>query len=174
MFAGGGRDTVRENFISSGHCLVLIPAPADGVVYRCFQRIAQVWQDRITHQQLRLDGDVPLTAGFQAKEPSLAISRLLDANVDVIARIELQFDALHVTYVRSGGHGPQLYRQSFFDEVRFEVDGHSSLSHEEIGQVLLAITADLHATAATGTSEFTELTDALPLRMRPVDTQRHA
>jgi len=114
---------------------------------------------------------VPLTAGFESKEPAGAIARLLDANLDVIARIGLQFGALNVTYVRSGGHGPQVYRQSFFDEVRFEIDGESTLTREEVGQVLLAITTSLHASVASGSADFTELTESLPLRMRSVDVE---
>jgi hypothetical protein len=162
---------LHQELNSSGHCLVLIPAPSDGLVYRCFQRIARSWPQRLTSQHLLIEGDVPLTAGFESKEPTGAIARLLDANLDVIARIGLQFGALNVTYVRSGGHGPQVYRQSFFDEVRFEIDGPSTLMREEVGQVLLAITTTLHASAASGSADFTELTESLPLRMRSVDVE---
>jgi hypothetical protein len=165
---------VHRELNSSGHCLLLIPAPADGVVYRCFQRIAQTWQRKLTHQLLLIEGDVPLTAGFDSREPIGAIGRLLDANLDVIARIELHFGTLRVMYVRSGGHGPQCYRQSFFDEVRFGIEGASTLNREEVGQVLLGISTSLHASAATGTSEFSELTDGLPWRMRPATTERRA
>jgi hypothetical protein len=165
---------VHEELNSSSHCLVLIPAPADGVVYRCFKRIAQSWPQQLTHHQLLIEGDVPLTAGFDSKEPCGTIGRLLDANLDVIARIELRFGALRVAYVRSGGHGPQLFRQSFFDEVRFEIEGPSTLSREQIGQVLLAISTNLHASMASGSSEFTELTDDLPLRMRADEVERRA
>ena len=159
---------------SSGHCLLLIPAPTDGVVYRCFQRIAQTWQRQLTHQLLLIEGDVPLTASFESREPIGAIGKLLDANLDVIARIELNFGTLRVMYVRSGGHGPQCYRQSFFDEIRFEIDGACTLGREEVGQVLLGISTGLHASAATGTAEFIELTDGLPWRMRPADAERRA
>jgi hypothetical protein len=151
---------------------MLIPAPADGVVYRCFKRIAQSWLRQVTYQQLLIDGDVPLSAGFDSKEPSVTITRLLEANLDVIARIELHFGGLEVMYVRSGGHGPQLFRESYFDEVRFAIKGASTLTREEAGQLLLAISTSLHASAASGTSEFNELTEALPLTMRHVDMER--
>jgi len=162
---------VHDDLNSSGHCLMLIPAPADGVVYLCFKRITQAWRQQLTYHQLLIDGDVPLSAGFDADEPSVTITRLLDANLDVIARIELQFGALDVTYVRSGGHGPQLYRESFFDEVRFDIKGASTLSRDEVGQLILAISTGLHASAASGTSEFGELTEALPLAMRHMDVE---
>jgi hypothetical protein len=165
---------VQDELNSSGHCLMLIPAPADGVVYRCFKRIAQSWPHRVTHQQLLIEGDVPLSTGFDSDEPSVTITRLLDANLDVIARIELHFAGLEVSYVRSGGHGPQLFRTSYFDEIRFDIKGASTLTRDEIGQVLLAISTNLHASAASGTSEFNELTEALPLTMRHMDMERRA
>lgn len=153
---------------------MLIPAPADGVVYRAFKRIAQTWSDRLTYQQLLIEGDVPLSTAFEAAEPSATIAKLLDANLDVIARIEVHFGALSVIYVRSGGHGPQLYRESFFDEVRFDIDGASTLTRDEVGQLILAISTSLHASAASGTPEFGELAEGLPLLMRPSDIERRA
>jgi hypothetical protein len=77
-------------------------------------------------------------------------------------------------YVRSGGHGPQLFRTSYFDEVKFELDGTSTLDRDQLGQFLLELSTTLHASAATGTPEFAELTDALPLRVRSIDSERRA
>jgi len=147
---------------------MLIPAPTDGAVYRCFKRIARTWPQQLTHQQLLIEGDLPLSTGFDADESSTTIGRLLAANLDVIARIELHFGALDLAYVRSGGHGPHLYRESFFDEVRFGIHGVSTLTREQVGQLLLAISTGLHASAASATSEFTELSAALPLIVRPM------
>ncbi|HEU4652559.1 MAG TPA: hypothetical protein VFS47_01150 [Steroidobacteraceae bacterium] len=94
--------------------------------------------------------------------------------MDVIARIDVHFGSLCVSYVRSGGHGPRLYRQSYFDEVRLAIHGPTTLTREQIGEMLLDITTTLHASAATGTAELTELTDALPLRVRSVEAERRA
>ncbi|HEU4600664.1 MAG TPA: hypothetical protein VFS24_01790 [Steroidobacteraceae bacterium] len=163
---------MHHELTSAGHCLLLIPAPTDGVVYRCFQRLMQRWSAHVTGQALLIEGNVPLTPNFDAAEPRGAIARLLDANLDVIGRIELCFGSLRVSYVRSGGHGPRLYRQSYFDEVRLEIDGATSVTREQIGEMLLEITARLHASAATGTAELTELTEALPLQVRSVEAER--
>jgi hypothetical protein len=157
---------------AAGHCLLLIPAPSDGAAYRCFQVLAQRWGGQLTAQKLSIEGDVPLTPDFTAREPSGAILKLLHANLDVIARMELDFGGLKVVYLRSGGHGPQLFRTSYFDEVKFEVEGESTLDREQLGQLLLELSTALRASAATGTAEFSELTDALPFRVRSIDSER--
>jgi hypothetical protein len=107
-----------------------------------------------------------MTSGLTCATAPIGITKILQANLDVIAKIELMFGGVRVTYVRSGGQGPTLYRKSFFDEIKLSMDGPSTLSQTEIGQLILLISTSLHVTAASGSAAFCEFTEGLPIRVR--------
>ena len=147
---------------SSEHCLLLIPAPTDEAVYSCFRRIAQRWRTHFASESLRIEGDVPLTAGLTQPNPPPTIGKLVHANIDVIAAIDLQLTGVRIRYLRSGGHGPTLYRLSFFDEISIEVEDTSAFDYEQLGQLLRELWSPLDVSGATGTGELLRLTELLP------------
>jgi hypothetical protein len=154
------------------HCTLLIPAPTDAVVYRCFQSIARQWKQQLTSENLLLEGDVPMTSGLTRAIAPTGIAKILEANLDVIASIQLSFGGLTVNYVRSGGQGSQLNRKSYFDEIKLALDGLCTLSQAEIGQLILLQSTCLRVSAARGSAAFNELTEGLPIRVRHVQGEQ--
>jgi hypothetical protein len=166
-----GQPTVHDELgssFASDHCSLLIPAPADSAVYRCFQSIARQWKQQLTSEQLFIEGDVPMGSGLTQTASPPGIAKILHANLDVIARIQLAFGGLCVAYVRSGGHAHQVQRKIYFDEIRLELNGVSTLSQAEIGQLVLLLATCLRVSAARGSAAFDEFTDGLPIRVRHV------
>ncbi|MFL6547706.1 MAG: hypothetical protein ACJ8OJ_03380 [Povalibacter sp.] len=113
MFVGPGSQP--------GLTVMLIAAPSDGVVFDYFRSLASRWQSQVTGERLTIDGDIPLRANLCSPEITKPVQKLIAADFQILSRIELEFGGLKVTYVRSGGHGPTMYRSSFFDEIRIEL-----------------------------------------------------
>jgi hypothetical protein len=123
----GQREGERE------HCLLLVPAPSDAAIYEIFRSLASRWRSRLLSQHLWIEGDLPLTPGLTEASIPPTMTRLLDVDCAIIDKIELQFAALSITYVRSGGHAP--FRESYFDEVRLEASA-TSLSSNEVRAIV--------------------------------------
>jgi hypothetical protein len=152
----------------SDRCTLLIPAPADGAVYRCFQSVARQWKQQLTAETLLIEGDIPMTSGLTCAVAPSGITKILDANLDVIASIQLAFGGLTVNYVRSGGQSPNVYRKSYVDEINLSLEGFCTLSQAEIGQLILLLSTCLKVSAARASAAFNEFTEGLPIRVRHV------
>lgn len=148
----------------SHRCTLLISAPTDGAVYRCFQSIARQWKQQLTAERLLIEGDVQMTSGLTRTSSPAGMAKILSANLDVIATIQLDFGGLVVSYVRAGAAHPN--RKNYFDEVKLALDGFSTLSQTEIGQLILLLCTCLGVSAASGSAAFHEFTDGLPIRVR--------
>ena len=130
--------------------IFLIRSPTDEQVYRCFRELAQRYAPFVKHEGVWLEGDVPLSAAFAAAEPSPAIQRLFDAESSIITRVELYLGGLAIAFVRSGGVGPIMYRESYFDELRISTHGALELIPEQIDDIVAALHTCLEAVIATG------------------------
>jgi hypothetical protein len=144
----GQREGGRE------HCLLLIPAPSDAAIYEIFRSLASRWRSRLLSQQLWIEGDLPLTPGLTEAAVPQTMTRLLDADCAIIDKIELQFAALRITYVRSGGHAP--FRESYFDEVRLEASA-TSLSSNEVRAIVESTLRSLPVASYSASPGFAEL-----------------
>jgi hypothetical protein len=112
------RGTASAKSLSEpGHCLLLLRSPTDREIYDAFRAIA-TYAKRGCREHLSVEGDLSLTAGLSTPEVPGTIERLLDAEADMIDRLELEFGGLRWTYLRSGGHPP--FRESFFDEMHIQ------------------------------------------------------
>lgn len=145
----------------AGHCLFVIPSPSDDVIHGGFRAIAQRWRVHVTGERLWIEGDVPMSASLTTPVPSPALERLLAFRADVIARIDLNFDGLTFSYVRSGGHGPVMYRKSFFDEVRVELEGYTSVQEHDLGEMLRELCTSLEVGRGTASPKFMPLLEQL-------------
>jgi hypothetical protein len=159
-------DLVRIGTITTGSCLLIIPSPRDEVVYGCFRSIAGKWRDHVTGEGLWIESDVPVTAGLTTSEPSESLMKLMDSSADIVSRIDLRFGGLLLSFIRSGGQGPTMFRQSFFDEIRAECHGTSSIDAEEILDVFAELCECLEARRGIGTLEFTRLLMKSPLGLK--------
>ena len=130
--------------------LFLIRSPSDEQVYKCFRGLAQRFAPYVKHESLWIEGDVPLSAGFAAAEPSPAIQRLIDAESSIVTRVEIHLGGLTIAFVRSGGVGPTIYRESYFDELRINEQGSLELTHEQIEEIVAQLHTCLDAVAVTG------------------------
>jgi hypothetical protein len=130
--------------------LFLIRSPSDEQVYKCFRGLAQRFAPYVKHESLWIEGNVPLSAAFAAAEPPPAIQRLIDAESSIVTRMELQLGGLMVAFVRSGGVGPPMYRESYFDELRLATHGSLELRHEQIEDIVAGLHTCLDAVAVTG------------------------
>jgi hypothetical protein len=128
----------------------LIRSPSDEQVYECFRGLAQRFAPYVKHESLWIEGDVPLSAAFAAAGPPPAIQRLIDAKSSIVTRVELQLDGLSVAFVRSGGVGPPMYRESYFDELRLTTQGPLELTREQIEDIVAGLHTCLDAVAVTG------------------------
>lgn len=117
-------------------CLLIVRSPADSVVYGCFRAIAKKWRSSLLVEGLTIEGDVPISSGFLLDSPPSTISKLLEADVQIISRISLEFAGLSVSYRRTGGHGPHMYRQSYFDEILIRRGDGCSMSAEDIKEII--------------------------------------
>lgn len=138
------------------HCLLLIRAPSDRSIYETFRAVATHDRGRIRHEQLLIEGNVPLTAGLAAPEVPHTVERLLEAESEMIDKLALQTGKLRMTYVRSGGHAP--YRESYFDEIQLDAPRATAKPHE-IAQVLETLFKGLSVTSHMGTPYLSELID---------------
>ena len=152
--------------ITSGRCLLIIPSPRDEVVYGCFRSIAGKWREHVTDEALWIESDVPISAGLTTSMPSEPLVKLMHSNADIVSRIDLRFGGLLLSFIRSGGQGPVMFRESFFDEIRAECHGTSSIDAEEILDVFAEISDCLEARRGIGTLEFTRLLMKSPLGLK--------
>lgn len=143
---------------ASGHCLFVIPSPTDDVIFGCFRSIAQRWQMHVTGERLLLKGDVPITACLTTSEPSSALTTLVSAHSGIVARIELDFGALRLSYVRSG-YGPVSYRKNFFDDVRVECKGSTSMHEGDLVQMFRELCTSLQARPGIISPDFARLVE---------------
>jgi hypothetical protein len=157
---------LRIGTMTSGRCLLIIPSPRDEVVYGCFRSIAGKWREHVTGEGLWIEADVPITPGLTTPEPSEPLQRLMESSADTISRIDLRFGGLLLSFIRSGGQGPTMFRQSFFDELRAECHGTSSIDAEEILDVFAELSECLEARRGIGTLEFTRLLMKSPLGIK--------
>ena len=130
--------------------IFLIRSPSDEQVYKCFRGLAQRFAPYLKHEGLWIEGDVPLSAAFGAAEPPPAIQRLIDAESSIITKVEIRLGGLTIAFVRSGGVGPSIYRESYFDELRISEQGSPELTHEQIEGIVAQLHTCLDAVAVTG------------------------
>lgn len=162
--------TVRNEFgsNSSDHCTLLIPAPSDAAVYRCFQSIARQWRQQLTSETLLIEGDVAMSSGLTRTQAPSGIAKILDANLNVIESIHLAFAGFSVKYARARDANAQSIRKNYFDEIVLSLDGFCTLSQAEIGQLILLLSTCLRVSAARASAAFNEFTHDLPIRVRHV------
>jgi hypothetical protein len=146
---------------SESYCLLVVSAPADSVVYGCFRAVANRWRTALLVDRLWIEGDVPITSGFLLDQPPATINKLISANVQIISRISLEFAGLSISYQRSGGHGPHMYRQSYFDEVLIQKSQGSSMSTNDIKGVIEELGRCLGIGSCMASDDFASITDEL-------------
>lgn len=157
---------MRIGTITTGSCLLIIPSPRDEVVYGCFRSIAGKWREHVTGEGLWIECDVPISPGLTTSEPSESLLKVMDSSADIVSRIEIRFGGLLLSFIRSGGQGPVMFRQSFFDEIRAECHGTASIDAEEIVDVFAELCECLDARRGVGTLEFTRLLKKSPLALK--------
>jgi len=161
------------SFISD-HCTLLVPAPTDAAVYRCFQSVARQWKQQLTSESLLIEGDVPMTSGLTCATAPSGVAKILEANLNVIASIQLSFGGLAVKYMRAAGPSPHKNKKGYFDEIDLSLEGFCTLSQAEIGQLILLLSTCLRVSAARATAAFNEFTEGLPIRVRHVQGEQRA
>lgn len=142
------------SFAEPAHCLLLIRAPSDRQIYEAFRAIAAHAKHGCV-EHLWIEGDLPLTAGLCAPEAPPTVERLLNADCEMIDKLELEFSGLRWTYVRSGGHAP--FRESFFDEVHIEQTQPLSLAVEELRILLHSALSSLPVVSHSGSGRVSDL-----------------
>lgn len=136
-------------------CLLLIRAPSDWAIYEAFRALATNAPHGACAEHLWIEGDLPLTSGLCAPEVPATLERLLNADCEMIDKLELEFGGLKWTYVRSGGHAP--FRESFFDEVRVELVHALTMSRDAFRALMDCALSRLHVLSHSGTALFTEI-----------------
>lgn len=133
----GERDTETASARSlnePGHCLLLLRSPSDREVYEAFRTIAahskHDCREHPCREYLSVEGNLSLTAGLAATNVPATVVRLLDADAEMIDRLEIEFGGIKWTYVRSGGHPP--FRESFFDEIHIQQTDALSMSDAQL------------------------------------------
>lgn len=128
--------------------LLLIASPSDRDIYERFRMLARRWRSRVLHEDLVLEGGVPLMPELAGSAAPRAVERVLAANCSIIDRIDLDIGGVLVRFRRSGGHAP--YRESFFDEVRLNVHGRVALDARELQQLVQDVRRTFDVAAAAG------------------------
>jgi hypothetical protein len=149
---------------SGSYCLLVVASPSDSVVYGCFRAIAQRWRSSLLVERLWIEGDVPISSGFLLESPPPTISKLIASDVQMISRMSLEFAGLAVSYCRSGGHGPHIYRQSYFDEVLIQKADGSSMSAKDAREVIETLRRTLGVGSCMASGDFTAVTEELDLQ----------
>ena len=128
------KETASANSLNeTGQCLLLLRSPTDREVYEAFRTIA-AQSEHAAREFLSVEGDLSLTAGLAAPVIPATVGRLLDADAEMIDRLEIEFGGLKWTYVRSGGHPP--FRESFFDEIHIQQVDALSMSDAQLQDLL--------------------------------------
>jgi hypothetical protein len=153
--SGEGTSTAQDgSYGEPAVCFLLIRAPSDRSIYEAFRAIAAfAKQGCIEH--LWIEGDLPLTSGLCAPEVPATVERLLQANCEMIDKLELEFGGFRWTYLRAGGHTP--FRESFFDEVRIEEIGDITLSQTELRSVFACTLSRLGVASQSATGWLSDL-----------------
>jgi hypothetical protein len=155
MIAGRNNDSAPPGpSASSAQCLLLIRAPSDREIYDAFRAIAAHAKHTCV-EHLWIEGDLPLTAGLCAPQAPPTVERLLNADCEMIDKLELEFGGFRWTYIRSGGHAP--FRESFFDEVHIEQIEPLALVGEELRVVLQSALSALPVLSHSGSGGLLEL-----------------
>ncbi len=136
-------------------CFLLIRAPTDREIYGAFRAIAAHAQDQAQHEQLLIEGDVPLTAGLTSPTVPTTLQRLLNADCDMIDTLSLDIGGLSVIYRRSGGHAP--FRESYFDEVRIETKDAAAIDPAELESLIHDLSHHLCVASHTATGAHADL-----------------
>lgn len=118
-------------------------------------------------ERLSIEGDVPIRPCLTVAAPSSVLMKLLAVRSDVIARIDLEFGGLTLSYVRSGGHGPVIYRKSFFDEVRVDLDGDTPLDDHDLHEIFSELCVSLDARSGTATPSLVGQLEQLKIAQVP-------
>jgi hypothetical protein len=142
------------SFVEAAQCLLLIPAPSDRDIYRAFRALAAHARHGCK-EYLSIEGGVVLTAGLCAPDTPPTLERLLNADCEMIDRLELELDGLRWSYVRSGGHAP--FRESFFDEVHLKQVGELTLSPDELRALLECALQELPIVSHSGETDLAHL-----------------
>lgn len=147
------------SFSEPGRCLLLLRSPNDREIYEAFRAIA-AHAKRGCKEHLGVEGNLSLTAGLCASEVPATVERLLDADAEMIDRLELEFGGLRWTYLRSGGHPP--FRESFFDEIHLQQVDALSLSDSQLHDVVEHAASQLPIATHSGEGALCDLvTEAL-------------
>lgn len=142
---------------SGGHCLLVIAASSDAAIYGCFRSLAHKWRASLQAERLWIEHAVPISSGLTFDSPPDIVQRILNAERELILRIEIELGSLLVAFNRSGGAGP--FRQSFFDEIRIERRYFDDESEPTIPQVLEQVRECLRIGAAVLSADAGELAE---------------
>ena len=151
-----------------GHCLLLLRSPTDREIYETFRTLASNAK-RGCREHLTVEGDLSLTAGLGAPEIPGTIERLLDAEADMIDRLELEFGGLRWSYFRSGGHPP--FRESFFDEVHIQQTDALSISDMQLHDLIERTISQLPIATHNGEGRLFDLVTEVLEQVRHADRQ---
>jgi hypothetical protein len=155
MIAGRNNDSAPPGSSdSSAQCLLLIRAPSDREIYNAFRVIA-AHAKHTCIEHFWIEGDLPLTAGLCAPQAPPTVERLLNADCEMIDKLELEFGGFRWTYIRSGGHAP--FRESFFDEVHIEQIDCIAVVGEELRAVLRSALSALPVLSHNGSGGLSEM-----------------
>jgi hypothetical protein len=153
-----------------GQCLFVVPSPADSLLYACFRAIAQRRQPFLSAERLWIEGGVLLSSGLTLDLPPATISKLVGGDLQIISRLEVEFGDLYVCFARAGGHGPQIFRESFFDEIRIERMASGSRAEIDVRELVKELDAFLDVSAAMVSGEFCEIANEFDAR-KPTSIQ---
>lgn len=135
---------------SSEQCLLLIDSPSDRAVHDAFRAIAARDPRAVSGEHLWIEGDVPLTAGLTTQAVPRTLARLLEADCEMIDRLELEIGPLQIRYLRSGGHEP--FRESFYDEIHLDVQ--EACNEAAVSEIVREICERLSVVSHSGTPLF--------------------
>lgn len=119
-----------------------------------------------------IEGDVLITSGLTRAQAPSGITRILEANLNVIVSMHLAFAGLSVKYARSSDASAHSNRKNYFDEITLSLDGFCTLSQAEIRQMILLLSTCLRVSAARASAAFNDFTDGLPIRVRHVQGEQ--
>lgn len=144
-----------------GHCLLVIAAPSDADIYECLRSLAQKWRHTLGAERLWIENDLRISSGLMLDLPPLAVQKILDAERELILRMELELGGLLLTFARTSGGGP--FRQTYFDEIRIEQRSWDPVLEPTVTQLLDELRRSLHIGAAVLSEDLGELANRMGL-----------